>query len=138
MKTPTRKPEARSVKVQKIGGSTVIWFTVGKLTTAYRVTAIPHQFGKAAFRLDKADQGDGAPESYDVLLDGPFSTCDCVGFSYHGMKAANGTGCKHVAGLQAALNAGQLQAAPKPEPKPEASPFCPGCGNLVRQCDCTI
>src|SRR5262249_49375815 len=110
----TRKPEARSVKVQKIGNATIIWLTVGKLTTAYRVTALANQYGKAAFRLDKADQGDGAPESYDVLLDGPLATCDCIGFSYHGMKAAGGTGCKHVAGCQAALNAGQLQAAPKP------------------------
>jgi hypothetical protein len=67
---------------------------VGKLTTAYRVTAIPHQYGKAAFHLDKAHQGGGEePEQYDVLLDGQFSTCDCVGFSHHGMKAAGGTGC---------------------------------------------
>jgi hypothetical protein len=101
MKTTTRKPE-RTAKVQKVGNVTVLWLSVGRLTTAYRVSPISSQLGGKAFRLEKADQGDGAAEVYDVLCDGQHSTCDCKGFSRYGMSAANGTGCKHVAGCKAA------------------------------------
>jgi hypothetical protein len=138
--TKTRKPQARSAKVVHLGDAVILWITVDKNTTAYRVTALPHAFGKAAFHLQKADKGDGEPEEYDVLLDGPFSSCECKGFLRHGMKAAGGTGCKHIAGCQAAVNAGQLQATPKPQqaalvpkPQPEEKPatpaqhLCPEC-----------
>jgi hypothetical protein len=108
MKTATRKNETRTAKVQKIGASTILWLTVGKLTTAYRVEKIASQIGGKAFRLEKADQGDGQPEVYDVLCDGQHSTCDCKGFSRYGMSAASGTGCKHVAGCQAAIASGKL------------------------------
>jgi hypothetical protein len=115
------RPVTRSAKVTHLGDAIILWLTVDKNVTAYRVTALPHAFGKAAFHLQKADKGDGQPEEYDVLLDGPRSSCECKGFLRHGMKAAGGKGCKHVAGCQAALDAGQLQAAPKPIP-PAAPP----------------
>jgi hypothetical protein len=115
----TRNPPTRTATVQQVGQSLIIWLTVDKNTTAYRVTPIRNQFGKAAFHLEKADQGAGVPEQYDVLLDGQLSTCDCAGFTYHGMKAANGRGCKHISGCQAALDAGKLQAAPKPWSRPQ-------------------
>ncbi len=137
--TKTRKPQTRTAHVSKIGDALILWLTVDSNTTAYRVAALPHAFGKAAFHLQKADKGDGQPEEYDVLLDGQHSTCECKGFLRHGMKAAGGRGCKHIAGLMAAVAAGQLQATPKPEAKPapqvqvEAKPaaepsyYCPEC-----------
>ena len=104
---PSRKVN-RSVRVQRLGDAVILWLTVDKNVTAYRVTRLPHAFGKAAFHLQKADRGDGQPEAYEVLLDGPRSTCECKGFLRHGMSAAGGTGCKHVAGLNAVLAAGQV------------------------------
>src|SRR5262249_54055796 len=50
---------SRSAKVQHLEGATILWLTVDKNTTAYRVTRLPHAFGKAAFHLQKADKGDG-------------------------------------------------------------------------------
>jgi hypothetical protein len=106
--TKSRKAPTRTAHVQQLGRTCVLWLTVDKLVTAYRVTRLPHDFGSAAFRLEKADQGDGQPEVYDVLLDGQESRCDCKGFERHGMSAQGGTGCKHVAGLAAAYLAGRL------------------------------
>jgi hypothetical protein len=147
----SRKPQTRSAKVQPIGTSTILWLTVDHNVTAYRVLPLPHAFGNAAFRLEKADKGQGEPERYDVLLDGSHSTCECQGFLRHGMRACGGTGCKHIAGCQAALNAGQLptlstaqtQPAPSapepaeevielteapPQPADEQDNFCRHCG----------
>jgi hypothetical protein len=91
--TRTRKTLPRSMRLTTIGTSDVLWLTVGKLTTAYKLTRLPSDFG-AAYRLDKADQGDGQPESYDVcLLDGGRSICGCKGHLQHGHK----TVCKHIA-----------------------------------------
>ncbi len=120
--TKTRKPQTRTAPVSKIGDAVILWLTVDKNVTAYCVAALPHAFGKAAFHLQKADMGDGDPEDRDVLLDGEHSTCECKGVLRHGMKAANGKRCKHIAGLMAAVVAGQLQAGPKPEAKPATQP----------------
>jgi hypothetical protein len=138
--TKTRKPVTRTAHVSHLGDALILWLTVDKNTTAYRVTAIPHAYGKAAFHLQKADKGDGEPEAYDVLLDGQFSSCECKGFLRHGMSAAGGKGCKHIAGCQAAVNAGQLQAAPKPEAKParKANPTCFECRKPYADCTCSI
>jgi hypothetical protein len=111
--TKTRKPQTRTAHVQQLGRTTVLWLTVDRLTTAYSVHRLPHDFGSAAFRLEKADQGDGQPEVYDVLLDGPRSTCDCKGFLRHGMSAQGGTGCKHIAAAQSLYLAGRLPLPPK-------------------------
>jgi hypothetical protein len=115
----SRKPQPRSAHVGTIGNSLVLWLTVGKNTTAYRVLSIASQMGGIAFRLEKADKGDGEPEVYDVLLDGCRSRCCCRGFEQHGM-CRDGKGCKHIAGLQAAIAAKQLSApAVKPQPVDE-------------------
>ncbi len=111
----TKKPE-RSVKVVRLGDAVILWITAGAEVTAYRVTALQAQFGQAAFRLQKADKGDGTAEVYEVLLDGPRSTCECRGFLRYGM-CADGKGCRHIASLNAAIASGQLPiAVATPEP----------------------
>jgi hypothetical protein len=104
----TKKAETRTCKIQQVGATRILWITSGGNTTAYRLEAIKSEIGGRGFRLTKAIQGDGAAEVYDVLLDGKHSTCECRGFSRYGMSAANGRGCKHVAGLAALLARGQL------------------------------
>ncbi len=141
--TRTRKPAQRNAKIQSIGDATILWLTVDKNATAYRLTPLPHAYGKAAFHLTKADRGDGPGEEYDVLLDGQFSSCECKGFLAHNH-------CKHVEGLAALLKSGSLKPAapavpqpasaakPAPQPQCEAQPsaalpaqenryYCPEC-----------
>jgi hypothetical protein len=79
-------------------------FPSSTLTTAYKLTKLESDFG-AAYRLDKADNGRGQPESYDVcLLDGGRSTCECKGHLQHGHK----TTCKHIASLALLTKQGKL------------------------------
>lgn len=96
---------ARSAKVQKLCQTTILWLTVGRLTVAYKVTPLKSKLGGAAFRLEKAQQGQGEPETYTVQVDGPRSTCECLGFLKYNH-------CKHVAGLQAVIASGRLPVAP--------------------------
>jgi hypothetical protein len=103
---------SRTARVAQVGTATVLWLSQDRDITAYRVESIPCDFGRAAFRLHKADKGDGEPAVYDVLLDGADSRCDCRGFERHGM-CKDGKGCRHVAGLTAALDAGALSPAPR-------------------------
>jgi hypothetical protein len=94
--TRTRKPEPRTAHLQTIGAVRVLWLTVGKLTTAYHLEPLASDFG-TAYRLSKADNGDGGPEVYDVcLLSAGRSTCECLGHLAHAHK---GTVCKHIAAL---------------------------------------
>jgi hypothetical protein len=80
---------------------------VGKLTTAYRLEALQSDFG-TAYRLSKADNGDGNPEVYDCcLLEGGRSTCECLGHLAHAHK---GTVCKHIAALWQLQKRGLLDA----------------------------
>lgn len=126
--TPTKKTQAakkdeRSVKVVRLCDAVILWITVGAEVTAYRVTALSAQFGHAAFRLQKADKGDGTAEVYEVLLDGPRSTCECRSFLRYGM-CADGKGCRHIASLNAVIASGQLPvvvATPEPIPQPAAA-----------------
>jgi hypothetical protein len=106
------KGSSRTARVMTLGASNILWLTAGHDTTAYRVTPLPCDFGRAAFRLDKADKGDGPGETYYVLLAGDNSSCECKGFLKHGL-CKDGKGCKHIAGCKAALEAGQLAAAPQ-------------------------
>ncbi len=118
------KPVTRSAHVSKIGESLILWLTVDKNVTAYRVLPLESQMGGIAFRLEKADKGNGESEVYDVLLDGQQSRCCCRGFEKHGM-CKDGKGCKHIAGLMAAVAAKQL---PVPTAKPQqAAPRQPWC-----------
>jgi hypothetical protein len=155
--TKSAKPVTRSARLMHLGDTLVLWLTTDRRITAYRIEAVPHDFGQTAFRLEKAHQGDGEPEVYEVLLDGQQSLCSCKGFLRHGMSK-DGKGCRHIAGCQAAVNAGQLQAAPasKPAPKPEAKPapqvqaeakpatehtyYCPECRTHYTGacCNCSI
>jgi hypothetical protein len=120
-KQKTAKQE-RSAKLMQIGESLILWLTRGKDITAYRVEAIRHDFGRAAFILHKADKGTGEErKEYEVLLDGANSTCSCPGNTYHGH-------CVHVESLTALQNAGKLpqsetklaeSTVPVPEPEDE-------------------
>lgn len=116
---PARKPAARTAHVSRLGDAYILWLTVGKETTAYRVLPLDSQLGGIAFRLEKADKGDGESEAYDVLLNGAESRCCCKGFEKHGM-CKDGRGCKHIAGCQAAVASGKL---PKPQTtQPQSKP----------------
>jgi hypothetical protein len=83
--TPTKakKAETRNCRIQQIGSARVLWITSGKLTVAYNLVSLAADFGKA-FRLEKADNGNGNPESYDVLLAKyGFDSCECLGWLKH-------------------------------------------------------
>ncbi|HTU18978.1 MAG TPA: hypothetical protein VMG10_13035 [Gemmataceae bacterium] len=123
----SRKPQARTAHVTRLGDAYILWLTVGKDITAYRVLPLDSQMGGVAFRLEKADKGNGERESYEVLLDGQQSRCCCKGFEQHGM-CKDGKGCKHIAGLTAAVAAKQL---PIPQTKQEtaAQPWCEHCND---------
>jgi hypothetical protein len=135
--TRARKPANRSAKVMRLGDSLILWLTVDKNTTAYRLTPLSSDFGRAV-RLQKADKGDGESEEYNVLLDGARSTCECLGYLKHGH-------CKHSAGLQAIITSGQLaDALPEPEeeetiilteepPQPAKPSYCRHCGCLTSE-----
>jgi len=56
-----------------------------------------------SFRLTKPDGS-----AYDVLLDGPGSQCDCIGFEHRGMNIKGGCGCKHIAALTKLHQLGKL------------------------------
>jgi hypothetical protein len=107
------KKVTRSAKVQRLGDSLILWLTVGKNVTAYRMTPLASDFGRAV-RLQKADRGEGSPETYDVCVNGRQTTCECLGFLHHGH-------CKHADGLKAVIASGQLaDALPEPtEPEGE-------------------
>jgi hypothetical protein len=103
--TKTRKPQTRTANLQTIGTTRVLWLSVGKLTNAYKLEALESDFG-TAFRLSKADQGDGTSETYDVcLLEAGRSTCECKGHLAHAHK---GTVCKHIAALGVLTKQGKI------------------------------
>jgi len=77
-----RKPQPRSLRLCTIGTADVLWLTVGKLITAYKLTRLPADFG-TAYRLEKAQQGNGPEDHYDVLLDGARTSCECLGNLKH-------------------------------------------------------
>src|SRR6516164_5024641 len=72
--------------------------------TFYDVTPVAGaQFGKAAFRFVKAE-AKAERATYNVLLDGERSTCDCP----HGTYKAQQLGpCRHVLAAQALVKAGK-------------------------------
>jgi hypothetical protein len=87
------------------------------LTVDYFLRVLKADFGAAAFELEKFSTQTGddeEPGPYQILLDGPNSTCSCKGFLRHGMAANGGTGCKHIGGVQALVNAGKLPGASAP------------------------
>jgi hypothetical protein len=119
---PTRKPRI----VKPVTGS-VRWFKrlvlplgIGRLEIV-NANGQPEQYDVGAhldtddrvvgFRLVKDDD-----EGYDLFTDSARWTCSCPHFEFHGHQDRKG--CKHAAGLWAALQAiGQLPPAP-PAPAP--------------------
>jgi hypothetical protein len=86
--------------MQLANGHLILWLTIGDDVQAYGLTPLPSDFG-VAFRIDKADRGDGQTEEYDVLLHGRESSCTCKGHTYHGH-------CKHVESLTRLQRLGKL------------------------------
>src|SRR5262245_48262658 len=108
---PRRTIRLRQAPESWVHGLLSLTETRGRKTTTtdYWIDWLPSDFG-TAYRLRKfQDQGG---ESYDVLLDGRHSTCECLGFQRWGH-------CKHIEGLQALVAAGQL-AGPPPALVPTA------------------
>jgi hypothetical protein len=90
-----------------------VWDHLGRCAVDhYDVRPIPGaQFGRAAFRFVKAVAKAERP-TYNVLLDGERSTCDCP----HGTYKAHQLGpCRHVLAAEALVKAGKL-------PTPKAAP----------------
>ena len=94
------KPERRIRLIKPIrDGMGALQITIGGEPHNYLIFTLQSDFG-AAFRLIKQElvpQEEGFFEledvaRYNVCLNGPQSTCECVGFCRHGH-------CKHVEGL---------------------------------------
>jgi hypothetical protein len=107
----TRKPANRTARVQRLGNLLVLWITEGKKIDAYKMTPIPADFG-VGIELQKADQGHGTNEAYQVNVNGRDSLCCCKGFEHHGH-------CRHVESLTALIAGGQLADALPEPPEPE-------------------
>jgi hypothetical protein len=76
----------------------LLHLTLGKEEHHYYLSELPSDFGRA-FRLDKFySQGGGR---YDVLIEGAYGSCECLGFLRHGH-------CKHVDGLRQLVAAYRL------------------------------
>jgi hypothetical protein len=129
-KTRTRKTEERTAKLMQLGASQVLALTCGKDTVFYKLETLDHGFGEAAFRLSKADRGDGPGEVYDVLMDGARSSCECKGFlQWHH--------CKHVESLESLIAAGKLPSCKK-QPERKVNAGCINCHHSYEACNCTI
>src|SRR5579884_3123388 len=101
---PASPKTERRVKLYPTTGR-LIELRVGKEVSFYWVTSHGSGcYGQAAFRMTKLVGGGG---NYDVLLDGPASSCECRGFVFWGM-GKDGRGCRHIAALQALIEAGKL------------------------------
>jgi hypothetical protein len=105
-RTRKTKQQPRSASLMVLAdGSKVLWLTIGGDAQSYGLTPLDSDFG-TAFRLAKADRGDGRSEQYDVcLLEGGRSTCECKGHLAHAHK---GTVCKHIASLFQLQKQGKL------------------------------
>lgn len=103
----TRKPQSRTM--QFYPAARLLFISEGvkaQRSTGYLVeeTTDLHNADEhvRTFLLTKPDG-----TSYDVLLDGPCSLCDCLGFERFGMCKA-GTGCKHVAAMAKLVQVGKV------------------------------
>jgi hypothetical protein len=74
----------------------LLWIKQGKKTDGYMVedTSAYTNADASTFRLTKTEG-----TVYNMMLDGPASLCDCIGFEHRGMNTKDGKGCKHVAAL---------------------------------------
>lgn len=103
--TTIRKPR-RKVRYVTLGtmtnGKRVVWLTQDANARAYVLTELRSDIGGRAFRLGKADNGDGKMETYDVLIHEQQSSCTCAGHTYRPGK------CKHILCLRALVAAGKI------------------------------
>jgi hypothetical protein len=106
--------QGRIARLMTLDTVQVLALTAAKDTTFYQLQALQSDFG-AAYRLTKAERGNGPQESYDVcLMAGGRSTCACKGHRRWG------TQCKHIASLFQLQKRGLLPVpAPKSQPAPE-------------------
>jgi hypothetical protein len=98
------RPERRLAASKPVNGCFAVRITVGSERSHYYVEPLPHDFGRAAFRLVKFpnEVKDGEPGSYEVLVDGIASVCPCKGFEKHGFHLdadGNLISCRHVDSL---------------------------------------
>ena len=100
-----RKPQPRTLNYIHTGFVGLLWIKQGRKETGYMVedTSSLTNAGVPTFRLTKTDG-----TVYNVLLDGPGSQCDCIGFEHRGMDTKDGRGCKHVASLTILRQLGKL------------------------------
>jgi hypothetical protein len=117
---PAKKPERSATISTMTNGKLILWLTQDGKTRGYVLTPLDSEIGGTAYRLGKADNGDGKMDEYDVLLDGEYSTCECLGFLSH-------RHCKHLESLKALAAAGKLADPKKPEavrqePAPQQEP----------------
>lgn len=108
MTTTTRTRQTRKQRtMQYLAHAGLLFITEGKRTIGYTVvdTTAYHNTDEhvRSFQLTKPDG-----TTYDVLLDGPASQCDCIGFEYRGMNIKGGCGCKHIAALTKLQQLGKL------------------------------
>ena len=104
-KTPTRKQVLRTMQFIKTGMVNLLWIKQGAKTDGYLVedTSAYNNADAPTFRLIKTDG-----TVHDVLLDGPGSLCDCLGFEHRGMHTKDGKGCRHIAALTKLQQLGKL------------------------------
>src|SRR5262249_51282898 len=104
--TRPRRKASRSVRLHMppFGtGAGRLTITVGGTAEDYSIVRLIATFGGPAFRLTKLLNGN----SYDVHLDGPCSTCECLGHQRWGGSCSGGS-CKHIAALTALVESGRL------------------------------
>src|SRR4051812_30288856 len=104
MANTTHKPRPKPARTVELilrpdAGPGAVAIAMGRTEATYLVTPIPSDFGRA-FRLEKLVHF-GEASTYDVLLDGERSTCECRGFMHH-------RHCKHVDTLCELVAAGRL------------------------------
>jgi hypothetical protein len=103
-------------------GKLLLWLTEDGKTRGYVLTPLASEIGGTAYRLGKADNGDGHSEEYDVLLHGRETSCTCPGNTYRSK-------CKHVDALEALIATGKLPA-PKQQPT-KREPWCSYCNDKL-------
>lgn len=111
---PSRAPRKPKVKVRTVrlvqapspGRPGTLDIVEDGKPTCFWVRPIPHDFGQAAFLLEKYEtQCRGEDDkAYNVLLAGQQSSCECLGHMRWGH-------CRHVEALQKLLDLGKLQPA---------------------------
>lgn len=105
--TKTRKTVKQLRTMHYLPTAGLLFITEGKKSIGYAVVETTHLHNVdehvRSFQLGKPDG-----TTYDVLLDGPGSQCDCIGFEHRGMNIKGGCGCKHIAAMTKLQQLGKL------------------------------